>query len=257
MKKRLFFHTSYWALVLLGLTLFFGSHWENHLLAFYFSSLLLPVVMGTSYFFNLYLVPNFLFTEKYGRFALYFFYMLVISLYLEMLVCLLSFVALANYQVGIMRLETMSIFMMGINMYLVVFITSFIRLAVQFRKETLKVRSLKTDMEKRQKATIQIRADRKNHQITLDELYYIESLNDFVKVVSEGTELTAREKITRLHERLPDHFVRIHRSFVVNRDLIQSFSKTQVLINDVSLPIGRTYKKEVIELFQNSELPSQ
>ena len=80
MQKRFTWHIAYWAAVLLFLTLFFGQYWESFVLAFYFSSLLLPIVIGTTYFFNLYLVPKYFLTGKYWALALYTFYMLVISL---------------------------------------------------------------------------------------------------------------------------------------------------------------------------------
>ena len=47
--------------------------------------------MGTSYLFNFYLVPKYLLSKKYGWFALYFFYLLVISLYLQMWILMFSF----------------------------------------------------------------------------------------------------------------------------------------------------------------------
>lgn len=253
MKKRISLHIVYWMLVLLFLTLFFGAEWESYILAFYFSSLLLPIVIGTSYFFNLHLVPEYLLTGRYGHFALYFFYMLVVSLYFEMLVSLLSFVVIANYKVEAMALETISIFILGINLYLIVFITSFIRIALRFREESQLVSSLKIELEKKQKATLQIRAKRKNHQIPLDELLYIESLDDYIKVVTEKLELSARERITDLQSRLPDQFIRIHRSFVINKEKVQSYSRTQVLINGISIPISRTYKNSVIEALEGGQ----
>ena len=110
MNKRFALHIIYWGLILAFLTLFFGNIWESHILAFYFSSMLLPIVIGTTYFFNLYLVPKYLLKAKYRQFGLYFFYMLVVSLYLEMLVSLLAFVVLADMRVEAIKLEGMSIF---------------------------------------------------------------------------------------------------------------------------------------------------
>jgi len=247
MSKRLILHSTYWLVILTFLVLFFGYRWDHYTLAFYFSSLLLPIVVGTSYFFNRYLVPRYLLSGKYGYFALYFFYLLVVSLYLEMLVALLSFALLANYRVDVMDLSTISIFILGVNLYLVVFVTSFIRIALQFRQKVQQVHKLSDEIKKKEKASIVIRADRKNHQIPFDELLYIESLGDYVKVVTYALELSAREKISKLHGRLPADFIRIHRSFVVNKTQVQSFTKTAVVMNSgVNLPISRTYKEEAV-----------
>jgi DNA-binding LytR/AlgR family response regulator len=253
-KKRFGLHIAYWIVILLFLILFFGYRWANFSLAFYFSSMLLPIVMGTSYFFNRYLVPRYLLRGKYGYFALYFFYMLVVSLYLEMLVALFSFALLANYRIDVMDLRTMSIFILGVNLYLIVFVTSFIRIALQFRQKVQQVHELSAEIKKKEKASIVIRADRKNHQIPIDELLYIESLGDYVKVVTISLELSVREKISKLHGRMPADFIRIHRSFAVNKAQVQSFTKTEVrLKSGITLPIGRTYKEEAVEALSAKE----
>lgn len=253
MNKRTFLHITYWILILLFLTLFFGYKWNDYILAFYFSSLLLPIVIGTSYFFNLYLVPKYLLTGKYRLFGLYFIYMLVISLYLEMLVSLLSFVVIANYKMDVMGIESISIFILGINLYLIVFVTSFIKIAVQFREKSQLIQNLQSEIEKKQKATVVVRANRKNHHIHLEELLFIESLDDYIKVVTSSSELIVREKISKLHERLPAQFIRIHRSFVINKEEVQSFTRNQVMIRDIALPIGRTYKNTVMELLEGNK----
>jgi signal transduction histidine kinase len=247
---RIIRHIIYWILILLFLTLFFGQNWENHLLAFYFSSMLLPIVMGTTYFFNMYLVPRYLFTGKYWTLALYSFYMLVASLYLEMLVALFSFVVIANYKLAVMSVVSTSIFVLGITLYLIVFISSFIRLVIQSRKKSQIIALLESERLKNQKTTLTIRVDRKNRQVPLDELLYIESLDDYVKIVTEKTELTTREKITQLHSGLPDSFLRVHRSFVVNKEKVRSFTHNQVMISDTAIPISRTYKKNTMEQLQ-------
>jgi DNA-binding LytR/AlgR family response regulator len=183
--------------------------------------------------------------------------MLVVSLYLEMLVSLLSFAIIANYKVDVMGIDSLSIFILGINLYLIVFVTSFIRIVIQFREKAQLVHSLQSEIEKKQKSSIAILANRKNHHILLDELLYIESLDDYIKVVTNTSELKAREKISKLHSRLPDQFIRIHRSFIVNKENVQTYTKTHVIIQETSLPIGRTYKKEVFEILDGSESTSE
>ncbi len=57
-----YLHVAYWMVVILTLTLVFGLSWGNNLAAFYFVSMLLPIVLGTSYFFNYILVPGYFMT---------------------------------------------------------------------------------------------------------------------------------------------------------------------------------------------------
>ncbi len=67
MKSRItnpVYHILFWLVVTTILVMVFGRSWNNNLHAFYFITLLLPVVMATSYFFNYYLVPYFLLKKK-------------------------------------------------------------------------------------------------------------------------------------------------------------------------------------------------
>lgn len=251
MKKASFIQVFYWLSVLLLLTLIFGFSWESHLLAFYFSVLLLPIVVITTYFFNSFLVPKYLLPGRYGKFGLYCFYMLVVSLYCEMLVSLFSFAIIAEMNTEVVNLEGISIFTLGISLYLIVFITGFIKLVIRFKRKEELVASLKSDKERNQQENLLVRAQRKNHLIPLDEILYIESLNDYVKIITEDSELVTREKITSLHNKLPAKFIRIHRSFLVNSQRVTSFTSTEVSILNTTLPISRTYKKQAIEILES------
>lgn len=250
MKKSLLLQIVYWISILIVLTISFGFSWENHLLAFYFSVLLLPIVVVTTYFFNLFLVPKYLLTGRYGKFTLYFFYMLVVSLYFEMLVSFFSFVIIAETNTKVVDLEGISIFILGITLYLIVFVTSFIRLVIQFQKREKLLAKFKSDKERNEQPNILVRSDRKNHLVSLNELFYIESLNDYVKIVATDSEIITREKITSLSNKLPDRFIRIHRSFLVNSEKVTSFTNSEISIGNVTLPISRTYKKQATETLE-------
>lgn len=252
MKKRILLHSSYWVIVLIGLTILYGFSWQSHLLAFYFSALLLPIVMVTTYFFNVYLIPKYLFKQKYRLFTLYFFYMLVISLYLEMLVSLLSFVIVAKTDVKNVNIEGISIFTLGTTLYLIIFITSFIRLAIQYQKKEQQLKLLKSKDKLNQQTNMVISVNRKKEVVLFDDLFYIESLNDLVKLVLKEKTINTREKISSLNSKLPSQFIRIHRSFIINALKVISFSNKEVTINNTILPISRTYKVQVLEKLGNS-----
>lgn len=246
MKKKYLLYNAYWISILIVLTLIFGFSWKSYRLAFNFSLLLLPVVILTTYVFTSYLVPKYLLKGHYEKFALYFFYLLIVSLYLEMLVSVFSFVVIAEANQSLVDLEGISIFTLGITLYLIVFATSFIKLFIAFKKREQLVENLQTAKERNEQQTLSVRADRKNQLVSLDQLIYIESLSDYVKIVTTTSELTTREKISGLAEKLPDHFIRIHRSFIVNAEKIVAFTTTEVNMPQTTLPISRTYKKEAI-----------
>ncbi len=98
-----------------------------------------------------------------------------------------------------------------------------------------------------EKGNLLVRADRKTAKILYDDIIYIESLGDYVKIFRTSRQVTiTREKISSLNERLPSSFLRIHRSFIVNTDKVLSYSKELLNIDSQELPISRSFKVEVI-----------
>lgn len=100
-----------------------------------------------------------------------------------------------------------------------------------------------------QNAFINLRADRKNIKILLDEILYIESLKDYIKVVTATRNIVTKQSISSIEETLPkNNFVRIHRSFIVAINKIESFTSDTIEIAKHELPISRMYRHEVEKL---------
>ncbi|MDZ7755018.1 LytTR family DNA-binding domain-containing protein [Rhodohalobacter sp.] len=220
----------------------FGSTYGDYSKSFYFVTFLLPVAMATSYFFNYYIVPQFLLKKKYTRFTLYTIYTLIISFYLEMVVITISFIVLANYNYGELDPMMTNIFVLGFTIYLVVLLKAFYLLYRRFRENEFRLEQLKDEKEALKTTFITVRADRSNHQIKLNELMYLESLSDYVKIYFNDQSLITRDTISSFEESLPETFVRIHRSYIVNLDFITEFSSKSVTLGNTELPISRTYK---------------
>lgn len=99
--------------------------------------------------------------------------------------------------------------------------------------------------------TIFIRADRLQHKVNKSDILFIESLDNYVKVVLKDKTIITRETITSLENRLaPPDFVRIHRSFIVNSKNIQTISLESVRIGDKELPLGRAFKQRALSLLK-------
>jgi len=90
-----------------------------------------------------------------------------------------------------------------------------------------------------------LRVERKMVKINVDDIYWIESLKDYVKVVLKEKVLISKQKISLLKELLPeDNFLQIHRSFIVAIDKIDSYNAYSIELLGKELPIGRNYKAE-------------
>lgn len=245
--KNPYFHISYWIFILLVLSRTFGLSWGNKTAAFFFVSMLLPIVIGTSYFFNFVLVPKFYLTKRYARFAFYTFCTAVVSVYLEIVVLVFSFVYLVNLNYESLSPNAAGIVLLVVVMYLLVFIGSFFLMMNQIIENRQIIQELLDEKEKMKKSFLEIMSNRKLIKIPYDDIVFIESLSDYIKVVTEQDELMSKEKISNLASRLPDTFLRIHRSFIINTARIKNISYDEVMIDDVPLTIGRSYRKAVKE----------
>lgn len=95
-----------------------------------------------------------------------------------------------------------------------------------------------------------VRAENKNIRINFDEILFVESLKDYIKIVAVNGETLTKMKISDFEEKLPDHLIRVHRSFIVNKKKVTAFTHQDVEIGDIEIPIGGLYKHRVIKELQ-------
>lgn len=99
----------------------------------------------------------------------------------------------------------------------------------------------------------------KFHNITSNilfkEIIYIESISPLISIQTISKEFITYLKLSSIVPVLPDNFIRIHCSYIVNKDYIQSVcSKYVTLTNGKELPVSRSYNKSVKEIFKQSIL---
>jgi DNA-binding LytR/AlgR family response regulator len=90
------------------------------------------------------------------------------------------------------------------------------------------------------------RSDRKMIKVDLEEILYVESLKDYIKIITPSKTIITKQSISSLEETLPkDKFLRIHRSFIISLDKIESFNSEMIEIAKRQFPVSRMYKHEV------------
>ena len=104
-------------------------------------------------------------------------------------------------------------------------------------------------------AFLYFRADRKMVKVVLKDILYVESLKDYVKIVTEGGQVITKYSITALEAMLPTaDFIRIHRSFIIAASKMQSYTASSVQISNTQLPIGKSYQREVFKVLQVNQI---
>lgn len=120
--------------------------------------------------------------------------------------------------------------------------------AVNKVREFIKLKELTGEPEPEY---VTIKSDYKFHLVNISDILYVESKDDYVKFILKGNKFLLSKMTTKTtQDMLPDHsFIRIHRSFIVNRHYLSRLSVRNVIVADATLPIGKKYKKEVMNSF--------
>ena len=98
---------------------------------------------------------------------------------------------------------------------------------------------------------IYLRVDRKNIKVNFDDILFIESLKDYIKVVTKDKSIITKQAIYSIEENLPaDLFIRAHRSFIVSLKRIESYTTELIQIGNYEIPVSRSYRHEVEKAIQ-------
>ncbi len=133
-------------------------------------------------------------------------------------------------------------------------VTDYLLKPFNFERFLRAVNKVKTAQDEKQpshdapgKDFIFLNVQKKKVKILFSEIVYVESQREYVKIVTTKKEYLSKMSTHEIEQILPaERFQRIHRSFIVATDRIESYTAEMVELNGVSLPIGRGYR-DVIE----------
>ena len=95
-----------------------------------------------------------------------------------------------------------------------------------------------------------LKVDRKFVKIMISDILYIESLKDYIRVTTKMSSFISYQSLTAITEKLPPgKFIRIHRSYTIAIDKINSLEGNCVEIGGKLIPISREHRQEVLNLF--------
>ncbi|HAV24977.1 MAG: DNA-binding LytR/AlgR family response regulator [Bacteroidia bacterium] len=100
-----------------------------------------------------------------------------------------------------------------------------------------------------------VKANQKLIKLAYSDIYYVEAFADYVKIFLADKKIVTLQTMKNMEKKLPeDMFTRVHRSFIVNRKLVQSFSTSMCEVNDVKIPIGKNYKEVFVGLMKSNNI---
>ncbi len=93
-----------------------------------------------------------------------------------------------------------------------------------------------------------LKVDRKFVKIMISDIFYIESLKDYIRVTTKTSSVISYQSLTAITEKLPaDKYMRIHRSFTIAIDKVNGMEGNCVEIDGKLIPISREQRQEVLK----------
>lgn len=121
----------------------------------------------------------------------------------------------------------------------------------RFIKAMGKLQTMMNATVTRNSRFIRLQADKKIHNVDIDQILFLEAMGDYVKVVMQDKTLIVHQTLQKIIDQLPtDLFYRVHKSYAVSLNKLEYVEGNQIIIKASRVPIGQTYRNEFIEVLQ-------
>jgi DNA-binding LytR/AlgR family response regulator len=112
----------------------------------------------------------------------------------------------------------------------------------RFLKAVLKVQTLFQLLDTTVRQLI-VKSDKKTWPIEMDDIRFVESIGDYVSIVTVERKIVVHETLKNIEEALPGgQFFRVHKSWIVSRNSIDFIEGNYIMSGTTSIPIGKSFK---------------
>lgn len=237
-KSRILNHITFW----LGYFLLFGFIWArngNYADAYFLEFILLPIRMGVVYTVLYVLLPKYLLTKRFLLFVCVYVGLLLVGSVLQRFCIHFFYDQQTSFDLA-QLLDLSAI----LRAFVLINSTTLLLLAVKILFLYFEERATNQPIYDEK---IEVKSDKRFYSIHPSEILYLEGLGNYVTYhLKSGRKIIGYNSLKKANEELPDCFIRIHKSFIVNAPTVISYDKTSVeILPDKFLPIGNAYEFEV------------
>ena len=102
-----------------------------------------------------------------------------------------------------------------------------------------------------------VKVNKRQVKVILKDILYIESIKEYAHIHTRGGIIITKAQLGELADRFDsDNLLRVHRSYLVAKDKIQAFSSSEIELGEENIPIGRSYKREVLQVLAETSFPN-
>lgn len=102
---------------------------------------------------------------------------------------------------------------------------------------------------------ILVRSEYRLQKIKLQDIHYIEGMKDYSRIFTPSNKIMTLQNLKKLEEVLPcPPFLRVHKSFIISVDRVDSIGKNDIVVAERTIPIGGLYKKTFMDYLDKQKL---
>ena len=101
---------------------------------------------------------------------------------------------------------------------------------------------------------ITVKSDYKTIKINTSDIVYIESIRDYLNIVEKNESTISRMTLKNIELILPQNFMRVNKSFIVNLNHIREVAKNRIIFGKTYIPIGDKYRDEFYDFFNKNNV---
>jgi two-component system LytT family response regulator len=100
-----------------------------------------------------------------------------------------------------------------------------------------------------------VKSEHKIQKVYLRDIMFIEGLKDYISIFTPGERIITLQNMKKMEDALPErHFVRVHKSYIVSLNKIDSIERSRIWIGDKIIPVGDTYREEFFKIIDGKNI---
>jgi len=246
-NQKLALHFLFWVVYYVLFSFIWAKN-GNYKDSFYLEFILLPIRILAVYLTIRYLIPQFLLKKKFTKFLLFY---------------LLSIIVLGFMQQGFIHFfynaQSETTISTNFNFSTLVRATILIN-STTFFVSTIYILNLyflqkenfeKVKIDKSEEALkIELKSNRKNYIISPSTIIYVEGMGNYVNYfIENGKKITVYQSLKECLKGLPNNFLRVHKSYIVNSKKIVYYNNESIeMADDKIIPIGSSFDIENLSI---------
>src|ERR1700761_6042534 len=100
-----------------------------------------------------------------------------------------------------------------------------------------------------------VKTEHKIQKVYLNDILFIEGLKDYISIFTPAERIITLQNMKKMEDALPEkHFIRVHKSYIVSINKIDSIERSRIFIGDKVIPVGDTYRDEFFKIVDGKNI---